>query len=379
MKGSLVLRGKSWSAVIDAPSSDGKRKQRWVSLGPIPKKQAQLKLNALLVQADAGELVAPSKETLGTFAESWLRDYALNTLSARTADGYGRIIHCHIIGSTIGGLPITSIRAQHIQSFATSKLDGRSASTVKHILMCLRSIFGSAIIWGLIAKNPCDGVSVPKPAGFEPHVLTEEGVALVLKETPRLGSLGVLFTFLIFVGCRRAEALALTWGDIDLKRGFVSISRGLHVLSRGEVKFSPPKTASSKRCIPMGPYILKAMAVHKEAQTVKKRFDGKELSDNDYVFCNESWGPLLPDSVTHAWSKLMTKLGLPAIRLHDCRHFHASQLLRAGVPAKVVSKRLGHASISTTLNLYTHINETTEKLAALSFDESLTKELERLR
>jgi len=96
---------------------------------------------------------------------------------------------------------------------------------------------------------------------------------------------------------------------------------------------------------------------------------GIPLTDSDLVFSNLEGKPLLPDTVSHAWAKLIQRTGLEGIRLHDARHSHASLLLKQGVHPKVVQERLGHATISTTLDLYSHVAPGLQEAAAAGFDK----------
>ena len=108
---------------------------------------------------------------------------------------------------------------------------------------------------------------------------------------------------------------------------------------------------------------------HKDRQEVTRTMLGIPLKDDDLVFCNLEGKSLLPDIVSHAWTKLVKRTGLEGIRLHDARHSHASLMLKQGVHPKVVQERLGHATISTTLDLYSHISPGLQEAAAIGFDK----------
>jgi integrase len=98
------------------------------------------------------------------------------------------------------------------------------------------------------------------------------------------------------------------------------------------------------------------------------------LTENDLIFSHWDGSPLLPDGITHAWVKLIRKCGLNGIRLHDARHTHATIMLKQGVQPKVVQERLGHATISTTLDTYSHVAPGLQEAAARGFDEILRNE-----
>jgi len=98
------------------------------------------------------------------------------------------------------------------------------------------------------------------------------------------------------------------------------------------------------------------------------------ISENDLVFSHWDGSPLLPDSITHAWSKLTRKCGLKGIRLHDARHTHATIMLKQGVHPKIVQERLGHSTISTTLDTYSHVSPGLQQAAARGFDDILNRD-----
>ena len=99
---------------------------------------------------------------------------------------------------------------------------------------------------------------------------------------------------------------------------------------------------------------------------------GIPLKDDDLIFSDLEGKPLLPDTVSHVWAKLVKRAGLKDIRFHDARHTHASLMLKQGVHPKVVQERLGHATISTTLDLYSHVAPGLQEAAAARFDEAFT-------
>ena len=110
---------------------------------------------------------------------------------------------------------------------------------------------------------------------------------------------------------------------------------------------------------------------HRQNQQALRQMLGTPLRDGDLVFCQPDGSPMLPDTITHAWIKLVRRTGLKGVRLHDARHSHASLMLKAGVHPKVVQERLGHASITTTLDTYSHVTPGLQEAAALRFDEGL--------
>jgi integrase len=180
-----------------------------------------------------------------------------------------------------------------------------------------------------------------------------------------------LFYTLLFTGCRRAEALALRWSDVDLLLCQLSVTRSMQFVDN-KVTFKQPKTVKSRRLINLSPSTVAVLQEHWEAQIrMRQSLDLPLVTDNDLVFSHWDGTPLLPNSVTHAWIKLVRHCGLHGVRLHDARHTHASLLLKQDVHPKIVQERLGHATIQTTLDTYSHVAPGLQQAAANKFDEIL--------
>ena len=168
---------------------------------------------------------------------------------------------------------------------------------------------------------------------------------------------------------RRSELLALRWCDVDLLLCKASVSRTLHVLSKRQVIIRPTKTAKSRRPVALSPSNALILKEHKEKQEALRILSGTTLKEETFVFSQIDGKPLLPNTVTHNWIKLVRRIGFHGIRLHDTRHTHASLLFKQSVHPKIVQERLGHATISTTLDLYSHISPGLQEAATISFDK----------
>jgi integrase len=171
---------------------------------------------------------------------------------------------------------------------------------------------------------------------------------------------------------RRSELLALRWEDLDLIMGQISVNRSLHHLRDKSLVFRTPKTAKGRRTIALPPSAILVLEEHREKQVEIRLILGTRLEDGDLVFSRPDGQPLLPDTVSHAWTKLALRTGLTGIRLNDARHTHASLMLKQGIHPKIVQERLGHASIQVTLDTYSHVAPGLQEAAALRFDEALT-------
>jgi len=144
------------------------------------------------------------------------------------------------------------------------------------------------------------------------------------------------------------------------------------VLIGGKVIIRQPKTAKGKRMIDLSPLATSVLREHREKQQLDRAMLGVPLKDDDLVFSDFEGKPLLPNTVTHNWIKLVRRTGLKPIRLHDARHSHASLMLKQGTHPKIVQERLGHSSISITLDIYSHVAPGLQEAAAARFDQAFT-------
>lgn len=370
MRGHIVKRGKdSYSLVLNLgrDPATGKRKQQWVSVKGT-KKEAEKRLADLLHQLDTGTFMKPGKTTLAEFAARWLQEYAQPNLAPKTTDGYESIIRCHLVPA-LGSTVLTQVRPEHLQKLYAAKLaDGVSHRTVRYIHATAHIILHTAQRWGMVSRNVADSVTPPKQQRSEMHILDDEGLQRVL-EAASATQYYSLFYVLLFTGMRRSEALALRWNDVDLLMGQVSVSRTLYQHKDRTFSFRAPKTAKGRRMIALPPSVCVVLREHRQQYEARTRQMGLPVNDDSLIFCHLDGSPMLPHSVSQAWAKLADRVGYPEVRLHDCRHTHASVLLRQGVHPKVVQERLGHANIGITLDTYSHVAPGMQEAAARAFDE----------
>ena len=216
-----------------------------------------------------------------------------------------------------------------------------------------------------------DGVDVPRVKRTEMQTWDEDEISSFL-ETIRHTRYFAFFHTALFTGMRRSELLALRWCDLDLILCQIYVSRSLHVLRGGQVIIRQPKSAKGRRMIALSPLTASVLREHQEKQALERVMLGKHLIGEDLVFSDTEGAPLLPNSVTHAWIKFVRRTGVKTIRLHDARHTHASLMLKQGTHPKIVQERLGHASISITLDTYSHVAPGLQEAAAARFDQAFT-------
>ncbi|OGO35982.1 MAG: hypothetical protein A2147_00480 [Chloroflexi bacterium RBG_16_57_8] len=307
---------------------------------------------------------------MGEYLRNWLAEYVKVNNAPRTWEGRAHRIERHIIPA-LGRLPLTSLKPDHLQRFYAEKLSGGridgkgglSGATVSAMHLTVHAALETAVRRGLLVRNVADAVDPPHVERPEMHTLNEAGLNAVL-EAARRTPYFALFYVHLFTGVRRSEALALRWCDVDLALGHVYTNRAMHRLRTGEIIFRAPKSAHGRRMIALSPSACLVLRQHRDNEEALK----ESLQDDGLIFCHVDGSPLLPDTVTHAWVKLVRRCGQGGIRLHDCRHTHASIMLKQGVHPKIVQERLGHSSIRLTLDTYSHVAPGLQEAAALAFD-----------
>jgi len=385
MRGSIIKRGDSYRirVPLGKDTTTGKYTSYYETLRG-NKAEAEKRLRELLTELDKGTFVKPDKITLGEYLQSWLLDYCRPNLSQRTQELYSYICEKHVL-PTLANVPLMGLKPQHLQRLYAEKVAaGLSNRTVQLIHVTLHKALKNAVKAGLLVRNVTESVDVPKIQHREMHVMSETDLHLFLeyaKDSPYYA----LFYTSLFTGMRRAELLALRWSDIDLELCQLSVTRSMQYIhgedKKNRISFREPKTAKSRRLIALSPSTVLTLREHKAKQTELRQSLGyTPPSDNDLVFSHYDGSPLLPNSVTHAWIKLVRRCGLPGIRLHDARHTHASLLLKQGVHPKIVQERLGHGSIQITLDTYSHVAPGLQQAAAKKFDDIvLPKQLDAVK
>lgn len=287
------------------------------------------------------------------------------------------MINQHLIPK-LGKVLLTELRPDHLQNYYSHLLiDGRcgtstglSARTVKHHHTMMHKALQTALEWGLVSRNVADAVKPPRAR--RPDMLTwSEPEIIRFLEAAKSTPYYAMFHTVLFTGMRRSEFLALKWSDVDFIYSQLHVNRGLHHLRDGSYVFTEPKAAKSRRTIALTPSTALILRGHREKQEALRAMLGARLTDDDLIFSLPDGKPHRPNTITRAWTILAAQCGVKVIRLHDARHTHASLMLKQGVHPKIVQERLGHATISITLDTYSHVAPGLQEAAAAGFDNML--------
>ena len=231
---------------------------------------------------------------------------------------------------------------------------GLSPSTVLKFHRLIREALHHAVRWRLLAVNPADAVTPPRVERREMSVLSPaQAVALLVQA--RGTEFEAPITTALYSGLRLGELRGLRWRDLDLDTGRLSVIQSLQKVPGGGVVARQPKTHRSRRSVSVPAALVGVLREHRHSQVEARLVAGDAWEDADLVFTDALGRPLSETRLRWAFWRLLREAGLPRIRLHDLRHTMATLMLAAGEHPKVVSERLGHSTVSITLDTYSHV------------------------
>ncbi len=334
------------------------------------KREAERARIELLSRLDRGSYVAPSKLTLGMFlAHEWLPAKRA-TVKETTLASYEMHVEKHVV-PRMGGVPLLSLGAGHLNAFYADLLaegrrngsGGLSPTTVRLIHATLHKALADGVRWGRLPRNSADDADPPRAATVEMSVWSPEQLRCFIRSV-RSDRLFAAWLLAATTGMRRGELLGLRWCDVELDEATVSV-RQIRTVARYEVLTLTPKTDKGARTIALDPETVAALRTHRVKQVEERLILGPRYRDSgDAVFTNEDGSPIHPERFSACFRHHCERSGLPAIRLHDVRHSYVTALLGEGVPLKVVSQRVGHASPMVTMTIYQHVLPVDDRAAA---------------
>jgi integrase len=379
-EGSIVKRADGrWMASITIGRDPATGKLKRVCFYGKTRQQAADQRSHALSDLQRGTFVAPHKLTVGQWLETWLREYKRPKVRPLTFDNYERIVRCHLIPA-LGHLPLKELRPEHVQrAYNEQHQAGLSVGSIRVIHAVLRSALKQAMKHQLVLRNVTEAVtpSTARSRTMQPLSLQEVGHFLSVIADHRLFPPILLG---LGTGLRRGELLALRWQDVDLQRGLIHVRQTLarvrvHGPSEDGKKtrlvFQEPKTNQSRRTIPIPADIVEELHRHKARQAQERLLLGEAYDDHGLIFCTALGSPLEPVDFYRRFVRLLQQAGLPARRFHDARHTFATLMLELGESPKTVQTMLGHTTIATTLDIYSHVSLELEQRAAANLNAAL--------
>lgn len=326
------------------------------------KKDAEGELARLVVEADEGRHVATRPVTFDELIDQWLAIKATQ-VEASTLGSYRWVAKTYV-RPALGDRRLTTLRPYEIDRlYADLSGRGLSPRTVRICHTLIRQSLDQARRWGLIARNPSADASPPRQQRREITPPTVDQVRLLIDEAnvddPEFGT---YLWVLVATGCRRGEACALRWRDLDLEAGHLVI-RGSIAMVDGVPHEKATKTHQVRR-LSLDAGTIDELRRHRRRIRERLLELGVAQEPDGFVFADVDGRPWRPDVCTNRFARLRARVGMPTVRLHDLRHFVATVLTDAGLPITTISTRLGHRDTSTTLNLYAHALPLTDQRAA---------------
>ena len=379
-------KGRRWKFqiyVLIDPEKPELGEKRLTRGGFTDLEEAQAALTEAIRKRARNEKFQGKTPTVGVYAEHWVSSLRL---AASTIKGYRKVIRNHITPD-LGRIRIDKLTATRIGShYRELEKHGRkdehgkgkplSANSIHKVHVVLGAMLDAAIDEGLLSVNPSKKrrtVNAPKSSQVraeKPEIVTwtgeQLGIFLTWNRDELKDELFPLWRLIAYTGMRRSEALALRWNDVNAKTGRVSIRRAVDTEDWTTTKTT--KTGNA-RVIDVDADTLKVLASYKVARA-EVSFD---LAKADaYVFGDDNGKLRSPDAMTSRWDRRMKWIvkvhkTLPRVTIKGLRHTHATLLLELGEHPKVVQERLGHSTITTTMNIYSHVTPTMQKAAADRF------------
>lgn len=297
----------------------------------------------------------PPTDTLAGWLAVWLEHVVVKP---RTRAGYASIIEHHIVPA-LGHVEIGELTAADVRSWmAGMKLHPR---TVGHAHAVLRAALNQAVKDRVITYNPALAADPPRIPRSEFTVWTTDEQRAFLAHVAK-DPLEALYRLALTTGMRQGELLGLRWRDVNLDAATLTVNQVLVRMGR-RYTFPDPKTAQSRRTIPLSSRAVASLRRRKAQQAANRLPQAKGWRDLDLVFTEDGGLPLPNWWVTGEFQQRTKEAGLSKARFHDLRHMAASHLIESGADLAVVREILGHSTITTTVNLYGHLTERHKRAA----------------
>jgi integrase len=357
----------SWTFVVDVPARPGVARRQVTRGGFATKKDAETALAEFLTRVAHGHQPAPGRLTVAEYLEEWLVGCELS-LAATAFTNYRTVLRTYVV-PRLGQVPLLKVTpAALTRLYADLVASGSrrggplSPATVRTVHRIVSKALGDAVREQLLPSNPATHAKLPRRQRPELQTWNAEQAAAFLAHA-RTDRLYLAWLLALACGLRRGELAGLRWSDIDLERATLEVVHQRTVDSEWNVVSKEPK-GTSRRTIDLGPGVVAAVREHRSRAASERLAAGPVWQDCGLVFVDQLGRPYHPDRFTRMFRHVSAKAAVPLIRLHDARHSCATLALAAGIHPKVVQQLLGHASWSTTMDLYTHRVERLQREAS---------------
>lgn len=360
MKGHVRKRGNKWCFVVTIGKDriTGERIQKWFS-GYDKERDAERAMIEKIKEINDGTYIEETDETVEQFMTRWLENKK-NQVRPGTFKAYSWLIKTHLIPH-LGKLEIFELKPRHLSDLYNKKLLSKiSANSIKKLHSLIKDALEEGVGYGDIPRNIAQAVTPPRVKKVKFEVWNENHLKIFL-DFARKDRFYVAFELAASTGMRIGEILGLRWKDIDLEGSKLSVRQAYTKADSG-YEFHEPKTASGERSVALFPSTVSLLKDHYVEQEMEKESNKDFYNDHGLVIQTHIGTPLSPRNLSRSYYKILDKIdedesiqNFPRIRFHDLRHTHATLLLKRGIHAKIVQERLGHSSITITLDTYSHV------------------------
>ena len=352
----------SWCGILTVGwSPEGKQLRRYIYRSD---KTAVLEaLDKLRADLRSGLPIDSPRMNLADFLARWLEDAVRVRVRSSTYRRHQDLVRLYI-APRLGGVPLGRVTPMHIQNLLADLERGQKSPRLRQMVYAtLHAALNRAVRWNLVARNPCDAAEKPRAPRPEMKTWTVAQVNQFLAAAQQ-DRLYALYVLALTTGMRQGELLGLSWPDMDLKAGTVSVRRQL----TQDLQLLEPKTAAARRLIVLPEVAVAALRKHRARMLAEGHLSG-DGNPQHLVFVDTVGHPLRQSNLLRrSFFPLMKQAGVPRIRFHDLRHTSATMLLAQGVHPKIVQERLGHAQIGMTLDTYSHVTPSMQQEAAAKLD-----------
>ncbi|HXW78122.1 MAG TPA: site-specific integrase [Acidimicrobiales bacterium] len=319
--------------------------------------------------------------TVGAYLDRW--SATLDTrVRPNTADQYRFTIRCHL-KPALGARTLAKLTPGELDALWALKLRGGfKPNTVRLMRATLRRALHDAERDGLVVRNVAALSTPPMVEAPDGRTLTIEQ-ARALLGVVRGDRLEAAYMLVLAFGLRRAELIGLAWGDLDVDAGLLAVRQQVTVrkpppaadgsrAGRGVIELSPLKTGSKgRRTLELTPEILKVLDGHRTRQEEERARAGALWRESGLIFTTSEGAAIEPSGFSHAFSRMAQRAGLGRWHVHEARHTAASLMLAMGTKIEIVSRVLGHSSVTVTADVYSHLLGGEKRAAAAAMTSAL--------
>lgn len=337
-------------------------------------KEVRTKERQYYAAVENGTFIEPNKITTGQWLDMWFKEFKFGKVEPSTSDYYDSLIKVHL-KPKIGNIKLQDLNKMHVQKMINELYNngqGLSISRIKGVRITLKQSLEQALDSNLINKNPAMKCTLPqKKKDIKYEAFDTDEIGKIMNVLNFNNTYDVLILVAFLTGLRQGELLALVWEDIDFENKHLSVNKALSRiqvrddkgdtidddnLKKTKLIIKQPKTESSNRIIPIQPNIIPILKKHKLSTAEINLKNGIPNNENSLVFPSEKGTKINAANLRRHWVSIIEKAGVKYLKFHCIRHSFATQLLEKGENLKYIQQLMGHSSISTTIDIYSHVS-----------------------